>query len=88
MQITLVYPGFVKTEIHDRALGAEGNVHRETDKFMSAEECAKIIVEAIEDRKTEEIFTLSGKLMNYLNPFVPSLVDRAILRKINQVRLK
>jgi short-subunit dehydrogenase len=45
--------------------------------MMSAEECARHIVKAIEKRKRELILTfVEGKLTVFLGKFFPSLLDK------------
>lgn len=63
IQITLICPGFIKTNVTLNALTAEGNAYgimdHEPDNRMSAEDCAKQIVTAINTNK-EEIY-IGGK---------------------------
>ena len=70
VSVTLIYPGFVASEIHERAFGADGKplgkrpVSNTT--VMTAEECARIMINAIVLRKREEVITLYGKMGRWL----------------------
>eukprot|EP01102_Stenamoeba_stenopodia_P003975 TRINITY_DN14104_c0_g1_i1.p1 TRINITY_DN14104_c0_g1~~TRINITY_DN14104_c0_g1_i1.p1 ORF type:complete len:302 (-),score=81.08 TRINITY_DN14104_c0_g1_i1:208-1113(-) len=80
--ITLICPGFVLSQIHDRALGArEKGVTREVGQFMPTEVCARIVVQSAEAGKREEVMTPIGKLGVFLLPFIPSLLDFVAIRK-------
>jgi len=45
---------------------------------MSAEECARRILHAIEKRKRTEVFTIQGKKTVLLNRFFPALADKLV----------
>ena len=49
---------------------------------MSAEECADIIVRAIESRKREEIMTVKGKLGQWLKLIAPGVIDGMAKRAV------
>jgi short-subunit dehydrogenase len=46
--------------------------------MMSAEECAKHILHAIEKRKRTLILTFNGKRTVFLNKFFPNLADKFV----------
>ena len=48
------------------------------DKLMSAEECAKHIIKAIEKRKRTLVLTFTGKQTVFMNKFFPSLADKLV----------
>jgi short-subunit dehydrogenase len=77
--VTMVYPGFVATGIRENATGADGKPAKidpvNKDSVMSVEECAGIILRAIESRQREEIMTLKGKVGQWLKLIAPSFVD-------------
>jgi len=89
IQITVVAPGFVKTNIRENALGPKEDLeHNEPDtKRMSAETCAKLIIIAAEKRKRKVILTFSGKLGVVLKPIMPRLVQYVSTRKANAKQL-
>jgi dehydrogenase/reductase SDR family protein 7B len=63
IQITLICPGFIKTNVTLNALTAEGTAYgimdHDPDTRMSADECAKQIIQAIKANK-EEVY-IGGK---------------------------
>jgi short-subunit dehydrogenase len=88
ISVTLIYPGFVTSEIRERAYGADGrplgkSPVRESE-VMSAEECARIMIAAIAKRKRDEVMTLRGKLGQWLKLIAPGLVDKAARRAIEE----
>jgi len=72
--VTIVCPGFVVTELHDKAHSATA-IQRETSSFMTAEKCAQITIDAASTRKREEVMTLLGKIGKYVTVFAPGLAD-------------
>jgi short-subunit dehydrogenase len=88
--VTQVFPGFVATEIRERAYGADGRplgkgnspVHER--EVMTAEECARQIIAAAAARRRELIMTLRGKIGAKLKLVAPRLVDRIAAKAIEQ----
>jgi short-subunit dehydrogenase len=81
--VTIVYPDFVTSEIRERAYGVDGrplgkSPVREAE-VMSAEECARRIVEAAGKRK-RELLMGRGPVGIWLKMLAPSLADN-IARK-------
>lgn len=77
-------PGFTASNIRNVARAADGSSQGETplseDKLMSAETSAKIMMDAIENRKRTLVLTLQGKLTVWLNKLLPALVDKLVYR--------
>ncbi len=77
--VTMVYPGFVATGIRENATGADGKPAKidpvSKDDVMSVEECAGIVLNAMESRKREEIMTLKGKVGQWVKLIAPGFVD-------------
>ncbi len=77
--VTMVYPGFVATGIRENATGANGKPALidpvDHAGVMSVAECTRLIVNAINHRKREEIMTLKGKLGQWLKLIAPSVID-------------
>ncbi|HEU4562858.1 MAG TPA: SDR family oxidoreductase [Longimicrobium sp.] len=88
--VTQVFPGFVHTEIRERAFGpdgqplGEGNSPVQEGQVMTAEECARHIIDAAGKRKRELIMTLRGKIGAKLKLIAPGLVDRIAKKAIEQ----
>lgn len=79
-----VSPGFIASNIRNVARGADGSAQKETPldegKLMSAEECARIIMEGIRNRKRTIVMTGQGKLTVWLNKLFPSLADKMVYK--------
>ncbi|UZD23652.1 SDR family oxidoreductase [Algoriphagus halophytocola] len=82
--VTMLCPGFIKTNVSKNALTADGTPLNEMDKAqengMSAEDCAKEIYTALKAKKLEAYIGGKEKMGIYLKRFVPTLFTR-ILRK-------
>jgi short-subunit dehydrogenase len=90
VSVTMIYPGFVATEIRERALGADGkplgkSPVRETE-VMTVETCARLIVQAIARRRRELVMTLRGQAGMWLKLIVPGFVDRMAKKAIEEGR--
>ena len=88
VSVTIIYPGFVTSEIRERAYGADGqplgkSPVRESE-VMSAEECARIMIAAMAKRKREEVMTLRGKLGQWFKLIAPGMVDQVARRAIEE----
>ncbi len=84
VHVMWVSPGFTTSNIRNTALNSEGVGQGESpmdeSKLMSAETCAKYILNAIEKRKRVLVLTFTGKLTVFLNKFFPSLTDKLVHR--------
>jgi short-subunit dehydrogenase len=84
VNVMWVSPGFTTSNIRNAALNSKGVSQGESvldeSKLMSAETCAKYILNAIEKRKRVLVLTFAGKLTVFLNKFFPSLADKLIYR--------
>ena len=82
--IMWVSPGFTSSNIRNVARTADGSTQEETpleeSKLMSAEECARRILDAAERRRRSIIMTTQGKLTVWLNKLFPSLADSLIYK--------
>lgn len=80
VNVLVVSPGFVATDIRQRAFGADGNAlgqspRNESRGTMSVDECVRQIVGAMERRKREQIMTLKGKVISWAKLLMPGVVD-------------
>jgi short-subunit dehydrogenase len=84
VHVMWVSPGFTASNIRNAALNSHGVGQGESpldeSKLMSAEDCAKYILTAIEKRKRVLVLTFTGKLTVFLNKFFPSLADWLVYR--------
>jgi short-subunit dehydrogenase len=88
--VTMIYPGFVASEVRQRALGPDGkplgtSPVRESE-VMPVETCAGLIVRAMGHRQREMVMTLRGKLGLWLKLIAPGLVDRIASQAIRTGR--
>ncbi|TDI91784.1 MAG: SDR family oxidoreductase [Caldithrix sp.] len=84
VSVTMIYPGFVETEIVQRSIGpdgqAVGGIKKSRAGVMTAAICARMIIEAMAKRDRELVMTTQGKLGLWVKLIAPGLVDR-IARK-------
>lgn len=81
VHVLVAAPGFTSSNVRNVALTADGSSQgetpREEDKMMSAEECARLITNAVVKRKRELIMTfVEGKFTVWLKKWFPSLLDK------------
>ena len=80
--VTMVCPGFVKTNVATNALNADGTPQGEAgrDKGMPPPQCAETIADAIE-RGKDEVYVGGWEITGvYAKRFVPSLFRRILRR--------
>lgn len=80
--VTIVCPGFVKTNISINALTAEGTPQKKMDNAqangISPEKCAREIIRAIKKRKREVYIGGKETYAVYLKRFFPGIFNRII----------
>lgn len=86
IKVTIILPGYIKTDISLNALMGDGSQQEKMDKGqsngMSAEKCARLIVKSIENNRNEVyIGGLKEKAGIYLKRFWPKAAALAV-RKI------
>jgi short-subunit dehydrogenase len=90
ISVTIIYPDFVATESHKKAFGADGNPIGKSPlrehEVMSAERCAKLIIQAAAARKRELIMTWRGKVGLWVKLIAPGLVDSIAKKAITEGR--
>jgi short-subunit dehydrogenase len=90
VSVTVLYPGFVATEMRQRALGSDGSPlgasHIDEENAMSVEECARIIVDAVSKRRCQVVFTAKAKIGLWLKLIAPTLVDSISQKSISSGR--
>ena len=85
--VSMIYPGFVASEVRARALGPDGkplmtSPVRESE-VMTVETCARLIVNTMTSRRRELVMTLRGRLGQWIKLIAPGLVDRIASQAIN-----
>jgi short-subunit dehydrogenase len=90
VDVTVIAPYFVRSEIHRRAAGADGRPlgtsPMQEERIMTAEECAALGVRAMEARQRVLVMTLKGKLGRLVRPILPGLVDFLARRAVEKGR--
>jgi NAD(P)-dependent dehydrogenase (short-subunit alcohol dehydrogenase family) len=82
VSVTVVYPGFVFSEINQRALSPDGTPFgdrgfvRRKGETMETDECGRLILAAVAARDRDLVMTWRGKIGRLLKLISPRLVDR------------
>jgi len=80
VDVTVVAPDFVVSEIHRRAIGPDGAplgvTPMQEARIMRAEDCAQIILRAMQRRERLVFTTLRAKAGRWMKLIAPALVDR------------
>jgi short-subunit dehydrogenase len=88
VDVSVIAPDFVVTEIHKRAIGPDGEAlgvsPMQAAKIMTAADCARRIVRAIGKRERLVVMSTRGKIGRWLKLVAPSLIDRIADRAIRQ----
>ncbi len=83
--VMIACPGFIKTNLQSRALGADGRVTTHPQSVIgrpgTAEEAAEAIVQGALKRKHMVVLTVAGKLGYWISRLAPALYERIIERK-------
>ena len=80
VDVLVVSPGYVATEIRSRALDGQGKVlgtsnRDETKGTMSVEACTNQILQGMAARKREVVMTTKGKFIPWMKVLAPGLLD-------------
>jgi NADP-dependent 3-hydroxy acid dehydrogenase YdfG len=90
VSVTVVAPYFVQSEIRRRSPGPDGQPVAESPiregEIMSAEECARLVVRAMERRQRMLVMTLKGKLGRWAGLAFPALVDHLAAEAVRKGR--
>lgn len=88
VSVTIAYPGVVTTGLRHRGYNARGEPAGfsglKEDDAMSAQECARLIVEGMEKRERDIVMTAKGKIGRFLKLLAPGIVDRMALAALKQ----
>jgi short-subunit dehydrogenase len=81
-------PGFTASNIRHTALLANGQPQHDTPrdegKMMTAEEVAQHLRQAVAQRQRSMVLTGEGKLVVFLNKWLPGLMDKMVLNKFRK----
>lgn len=87
VSVTVIFPYWVVTEFHERLLDKDGKPRGRagraiyTEKMMTAEGCAKIIIKAAKQRK-REVLMGPGPISSWLKVIAPGLLDQVVMDKV------
>jgi short-subunit dehydrogenase len=88
VDVTVIAPDFVDSEIHRRSIGADGRPLGKSPmqeaKIMSAEECAALTVRAMERRQRLAVLSARGRWGRIVRVFAPGLIDRIAARAVRE----
>jgi NAD(P)-dependent dehydrogenase (short-subunit alcohol dehydrogenase family) len=87
VDVLVVSPGAVATDIGVRGLGPDGTPRGErsrVDSSMPVEECARQIARAMARRQRELVMTTQARLMRWLKLIAPGFVDRTVDKAVRQ----
>ena len=80
VSVTVIAPYFVQSEIRKRSPGPDGRTVEASpvreSEIMSAEECARRMVRAMERRQRMLVMSFKGRLGRWVKLVAPDLVDR------------
>ena len=90
VSVSVIAPYFVQSEIRKRSPGPDGQTVASSPireaEIMSAEECARRIVRAMERRQRILVMTLKGKLGRWVGLAFPALVDQLAAEAVRKGR--
>jgi NAD(P)-dependent dehydrogenase (short-subunit alcohol dehydrogenase family) len=87
VDVLVVSPGAVATDIGLRGLGPDGAPRNEQSRAansMPVEECARQIARAMARRRRELVMTAQGRLMRWLRMFAPGYVDGVVDKAVRR----
>ena len=86
--VTMIYPGFVSTEVRSRALNGNGDPlgdsPLEEKNVMTVEECVRQMLPVIEKRKRELVMTTRARIGLWLKMIAPEVTDNIALKAIRK----
>lgn len=88
VDVSILCPDFVTSEIRERAFGADGkplgiSPVKEAE-VMSAEECARQMIVAIQHRSREVLMSRRGRIGQWLKLIAPGWIDRIAANAIRE----
>jgi short-subunit dehydrogenase len=88
VDVSVIAPDFVVSEIHKRAIGPDGEPLGESPmvktRIMTAADCAARIARAIDKRERLVLMSTRGKLGRWLKLLAPAVIDRIAARAIRE----
>ena len=86
--VTVAYPGVVATQIRYRGYNAAGQAAGSSslkeEGAMSVEECARLIIQGMEQGRREVVMSAKGKLGRWLKLIAPGVVEKLALAALKK----
>jgi NAD(P)-dependent dehydrogenase (short-subunit alcohol dehydrogenase family) len=82
VDVLVVSPGFVATDIRAAALGPDESPHGQGGDLMPVETCSALILEGMAKRKREVVMTARGRVGRWVKLIAPKLADYVARRAI------
>lgn len=86
VSVTTAYPGVVATRIRYRGFNARGEEAGASalkeEKAMPVEQCARLIIKAMQAREREVVMTAQGRAGRWLRLIAPGVVDKLALAAV------
>lgn len=83
VHVLVACPGFTASNIRQTALAADGSAQGESPRdeaqMMSSEEVASHLLRAVQQRRRDLVLTAQGKLIVFLNKWLPGITDKLVL---------
>lgn len=90
VDVTVIAPDFVRSEIHRRSVGPDGRPvgksPMQESKLMTAEECAALTLRAMTGRRRMAILSARGRWGRFVRLIAPGLIDRIAARAVREGR--
>ncbi len=90
VDVTVIAPDFVRSEIHRRSIGPDGRPLGQSPMqeahLMTAEECAALTLRAMERRQRMAILSARGRWGRFVRLIAPGLIDRIAARAVREGR--
>ena len=82
LHVLVVSPGFIATGIRQSSLTSDGTSQKDSPRneaaMMTPETAAKAIVQATAQKKRDLVLTSQGKLLVFLDKFIPGFMDKIV----------
>ena len=90
VDVTVIAPDFVLSEIHRRSAGPDGRPVGQSPmqegRLMTAEECASLTVKAMEGRRRLAILSARGRWGRFARLIAPGFIDRIAAKAVREGR--
>ncbi len=86
VHVMMLCPGFTKTNLQTRAIGADGKVTKHPQSMLGKQDSPESVAEAVFrgalKRKNIIVLTPVGKLTHFLHRFAPALYEKQMAKKL------